>query len=85
MALTYSFPNIEAVSGPMCGSNCCLFTSIQFSQETGKVVWHLHLFKNSPQFIVIHIVKGFCKVNEAEVDVSWSVLTISMIQQMLAI
>ena len=26
-------------------------------------------FKNIPQFVVIHIVKGFSKVNEAEVDV----------------
>ena len=33
------------------------------------VVWHSHLFKNFPQFAVIHIVKGFSVVNEAEVDV----------------
>ena len=35
----------------------------------GKVVWYSHLFKNFPQFIVIHTVKGFVIVNEAEVDV----------------
>ena len=23
------------------------------------MVWHLHHFKNSPQFVVIHTVKGF--------------------------
>ena len=50
-------------------SNCCFLTSIQASQETGKVVWYSHLFKNFPQFAVIHIVKGFSVVNEAEVDV----------------
>ena len=37
--------------------------------EAGKVVWYSHLFKNYPQFIVIHTVKGFSIVNEAEVDV----------------
>ena len=34
-----------------------------------KVLWYSHLFKNFPQFVVIHIVKGFSIVNEAEVDV----------------
>ena len=33
------------------------------------MVWDSHLFKNSPQFVVIHVVKGFGIVNEAEVDV----------------
>ena len=33
------------------------------------MVWYSHLFKNFPQFIVIHIVKGFGIVNKAEVDV----------------
>ena len=28
-----------------------------------------HLFKNFPQFVVVHIVKGFSVINEAEVDV----------------
>ena len=35
----------------------------------GKVVWYSYLFKNLPQFVVIHIVKGFNVVNEAEIDV----------------
>ena len=34
-----------------------------------QVVWHSHLLKNSPQFVVIHIVKGFKLVNEVEVGV----------------
>ena len=33
------------------------------------MVWDSHLFQNFPQFIVIHTVKGFSVVNEAEVDV----------------
>ena len=33
------------------------------------MVWYFHLFENFPQFVVIHIVKGFSIVNEADVDV----------------
>ena len=33
------------------------------------MVWYSHLFKNFPQFVVIHTVKGFSVVNKAEVDV----------------
>ena len=33
------------------------------------MVWYSHVFKNFPQFVVIHTVKGFGIVNEAEVDV----------------
>ena len=33
------------------------------------MVWYSHLFKNFPQFAVIHTVKGFSVVNEAEVEV----------------
>ena len=33
------------------------------------MVWYSHLFQNFPQFVVIHTVKGFGVVNEAEVDV----------------
>ena len=42
---------------------------MQVFQKASNVVWYSHLFKNFPQFIVIHTVKGFCVVNEAEVDV----------------
>ena len=48
---------------------CCFLTFIQISQEAGQVVWHSHLFKNFPQFVVIHTVIGFDVVNKAEVDV----------------
>ena len=33
------------------------------------MVWYSHLFKNFPQLVVIHTVKGFKVVNEAEVDI----------------
>ena len=32
------------------------------------MVWYFHLSKNFPQFVVIHTVKDFSLVNEAEVD-----------------
>ena len=53
----------------MSSSNCCFLTCIQISQEAGQVVWYSHLFKNFPQFIVIHTVKGFGLVHKAEIDV----------------
>ena len=65
----YSFPNLEPVRCPMSGSDCCFLTSIQVSQEAGKVVWYSYLFKNFLQFVVIHTVKGFGVVNKAKVDV----------------
>ena len=33
------------------------------------MVWYSHVFKNFPQFVVIHTVKGFSVANETEVDV----------------
>ena len=33
------------------------------------MVWYSHLFVNFPQFVVIHTVKGFSIVIEAEVNV----------------
>ena len=33
------------------------------------MIWYSHLFRNFPQFAVIHTVKDFSIVNEAEVDV----------------
>ena len=65
----YTFPNLEPVNCSMCSSDCCLLSCIQVSQEAGKVVWYSHLCKIFPQFVVIHIVKGFSVVNEAEVGV----------------
>ena len=36
---------------------------------SGKVVWYSYLFKNFPQFVVIHTVQSFLIAYEAEVDV----------------
>ena len=47
----------------MFDSNCCFLICIQISQEASQVVWYSHLFKNFPQFVVIHT------VNKAKVDV----------------
>ena len=48
----------------MSDSNCSFLTYLQISQETGRVTRYSRLFKNYPQFIVIHTVKGFSIVNE---------------------
>ena len=53
----------------MSSYNCCFQTYIQISQEAGQVVWYSHQFQNFPAFIVIHTVKGFGIVSEAEIDV----------------
>ena len=65
----YSFPYLEPVCFYMSSSNCCFFICIQISQEAGQVFWYSFLFKNFPQFVMIHTVKGFDIVNKAEVDV----------------
>ena len=53
----------------MSRSNCCFLTCIQISQDTCQMVWYSQLLKNSPQFVVIHTVKGFGVVNKAKVGV----------------
>ena len=65
----YSFPNSEPVHCSMSGSNCFFLSCIHVSQESGKEVWYSYLFKNFPQFVVIHTVKGFGIVNKTEIDV----------------
>ena len=64
----YPFPDLEPVYSSMSSSNYCFLTCIQITQEAGKVVWYSHLFKNFPQFVMIHTVKGFSIVIKAEVD-----------------
>ena len=32
------------------------------------MVWYTHLFQNFPQYVVVHIVKGFGIVNKAEIN-----------------
>ena len=33
------------------------------------MVWYSHLFKNTPQFVVIHTVKDFGIIDKAEIDI----------------
>ena len=66
----YSFPSLEPVCCSMSGSNYCFLICIQISQEAGKGVWYSYLLKNFLQFVVIHTVKGFDVVSEAELDIS---------------
>ena len=65
----YSFPSFEPVHCSTSGFNCCFLTCTQVSQEAGKMIWYFHLLKNFPHFFVIHTVKSFSIINEAEVDV----------------
>ena len=53
----------------MSSSYCCFLTCIQISQEASQVICYSHLFKNFPQFVVSHTVKGFGILNKAEIDV----------------
>ena len=69
-SLDIPFSYLEPVCCSASSSNCCFLTCIQISQEAGQVVWYSHLFQNFSQFVVIHTVKGFSIVNEAEVNVS---------------
>ena len=52
----------------MSRSNYFFLTCIQISQEAGQVVWYPYVFKNFPQFVVIHKAKGFGIVHKTEVD-----------------
>ena len=51
------------------GSNHCFLTCTQISQEAGQVVLYSHLLSNFSQFVLIHTVKAFSVVNEAEIYV----------------
>ena len=65
VCLTYCFPNLE----PVCGSKLLLFdlhTDFSGGRSGGLI---FPSFKNFPQFVVIHTVKGFGIVSKAEVDV----------------
>ena len=81
----YSFPTFEPVRCSMSNSDLLLYLHTGFFRR--QVKWSgipisLRIF----QFVVIHTVKSFSIVNEAEVDVFfWNSLAFSVIQQMLAI
>ena len=54
----------------MSSSNSCFLSCTQVSEETGKV-----LFKNFPQFVVIHTIKGCV---EKEIQMAKKYMTISL-------
>ena len=78
MALMYSLPDLEPVCCSISSSDYCFLTCTQISQEPGKVVWCSHLLKNFPQFVVIHMVKGFGIVNRAKCMFFWNSLAFLM-------
>ena len=65
----YFFPNFKPVNCSMSSSNCCFLTCVHIPQEAGQVIWYSHLCKTFPQFIVVHMIKGFGVVNKAEIHV----------------
>ena len=85
IVLLYSFPSFEPVHCSISGSNCCFLSCIQVSQDVCKVVWYSCLFESFPQFVVIHTVKDFSVVKEAEVVVFWNSLALPLIWWMLAL
>ena len=79
------FQSFKSFNCSVSDSNCRFLIYIQTFQETGKVIWYSHFLKNFPQFVVVHTVKGFSIVSEADGNVIWDSLPLSMIQWMLAI
>ena len=67
--LSHFFPTFKSFSFSVYDSNCRILTYIQTFQETGKVIWYSHFLKNFPQFVVVHTVKGFSIVSEADGNV----------------
>ena len=63
------FPILNQFIVPCLILTVASWSEYRVSQETGKVVWYSHLFKNIPQFVLIHAVKKFSIDNEAEVGV----------------
>ena len=49
------------------------------------MVWYSHLLQNFPQFIVIHTVKGFGIVNNAEIIKSKYIYIINIISIIITI
>ena len=60
------FPILNQSSVPCPILTVASRLAYRFSQETGKMVWYSHFFKNISQFVVIHTVKRFSVVNETE-------------------
>ena len=85
------FPVLNQSVVPSKVLTVAFWPHMQVSQETGKMVWYSHVFKNFSQLLWSAQSKAFFNVvSEAEVDVFYLVFTelkylFSVIQQMLAI
>ena len=52
----YSFPSSEPVH---CSMSRTVASWLAYTFLRRQVVWYSHLFKNFPEFVVVHTVKGF--------------------------
>ena len=50
-------------------SGSVTWPAYRFLRRQVKMTWYSHLLQKFPQFVVIHIVKGFNVVSEAEVNI----------------
>ena len=57
------FPVLNQSIVPCLVLTLASWPAYRFLRRGGKVVWYSHLFKNFPQYVVIHTVKGFSVVN----------------------
>ena len=83
--LSHFFPSFKSFTCSMSDSNCSFLTYIQNFQETAKVILYSHFRKTFPQLVVVHTVKGFSIISEADGNVFSNSLAFSMIQWMLAV
>ena len=63
----YSFPNLEPVYCPCPVLTVASWPHTDFLGGRSGGLTYSYLFKNFPQFVVIHTVKGFGIVNKADV------------------
>jgi len=82
--MMYTFPNFKQAHFSLSGSNSCILTCKQISQEAGKLGWYPISLRIFHSLFHPHS-KGFSIVNKAEVHVFCNSLAFSMIQQLLAI
>ena len=69
--LSHFFPSFKSFTCSMSDSNCSFLTYIQNFQETAKVILYSHFHKTFPQLVVVHTVKGFSIISEADGNVFW--------------
>ena len=65
--MTHSFPHLEPVCCSMSSSNYASRPAYRFLMRQDRLSDNSHLFKNFPDFVVVHPIKGFDIVNKAEV------------------